>query len=407
MGEADNGPGRNGDAAVEVGHTADGSLFKDAESFTMEAAGQSLHFHPSGKGRWDALIDLVESARSSLELCFYIFAEDNSGRNFRDALVNAARRGVSVTLIIDRFGAEASDEFLQPLCDAGGTFLCFSPQKTQRYLIRNHQKIVIADKSRAIIGGFNIEDDYFATPRENGWNDLAITLQGSAVQGLCDWFGHLQDWTDDDEAHFRAIRREVREWSWEDGNARWLIGGPTNGLSTWARCVRDDLENGKRLDMFMAYFSPSKKVLKQIGRIASGGEARLLMAAKSDNNATLGAARSLYHYLLGKGARIWEFAPCKLHTKLIVLDDCVYIGSANFDMRSLYLNLEIMLKLTDKALAERMREYIDYHVVASELITPEKHERRATIWNRFRWNLGWLLVSVVDYTITRRLNLGL
>ena len=156
----------------------------------------------------------------------------------------------------------------------------------------------------------------------------------------------------------------------------------------------------------MAYFSPPYTLLKRIARVAKKGQTRLLMAAKSDNGATIGATRSLYSYLLKRGAKIWEFSPCKLHTKLLVLDDAVYVGSANFDMRSLYLNLEIMLRIEDKVLAERMREFVSGHIEASERITPELHKKRATPWNRIRWWAGWVLVSVIDYTVARRTNLG-
>ena len=157
----------------------------------------------------------------------------------------------------------------------------------------------------------------------------------------------------------------------------------------------------------MAYFSPAVRLLARIGRIAKKGRTRLLLAAKSDNGATIGASRILYGKLLKRGARIWEFSPTKLHTKLIVLDDAVYVGSANFDTRSLYINLELMLRIEDKALAERLREYFDQHLPASLPITRELHRQRRTLLNRVRWTLSWFLVNVVDYTVSRRLNLGL
>jgi cardiolipin synthase len=131
------------------------------------------------------------------------------------------------------------------------------------------------------------------------------------------------------------------------------------------------------------------------------------MAGHSDNPATVGASRALYGRLLAAGARIWEFQPSKLHTKLIVLDDTVYIGSANFDMRSLYLNLEIVVAIEDKALADRMRGFVAAHLPASLEVTPEVYRQWATPWNRLRWRASWFLVSVVDYTVSRRLNLGL
>jgi cardiolipin synthase len=203
------------------------------------------------------------------------------------------------------------------------------------------------------------------------------------------------------------MRRLIREWDPGSGPVQWLIGGPIRGLSPWARSVSDDLRAGTRLDMMMAYFSPARVLLGRIARIARQGQTRLLLAAKSDNGATIGASRLLYGPLLKRGARIWEFAPCKLHAKLIVLDDAVYLGSANFDMRSLYINVEIMLRIEDAALAERMREYVAAHLPASQPITRELHRRRLTPFNRIRWALSWLLVSVIDYTVTRRLNLGL
>ena len=382
--------------------------YRDPPPFDAEAQGQSLTFYPAGKDRREAMLELVRSAKKTLDICFYIFAEDSVSTELRDALCDAASRGVEVTLIIDRFGASATDEFLQPLVDCGGRFLCFSPRWTMRYLIRNHQKMVIADNQRAMFGGFNIEDDYFAPPESNGWNDIGIRVEGDAVQGLTEWFAQLRDWTDDDEAHFKEIKQTVRDWEWssKNGHARWLVGGPTRGLSTWARCVTQDLKEGERLDIFMAYFSPPYTLLKRIARVAKKGQTRLLMAAKSDNGATIGATRSLYSYLLKRGANIWEFSPCKLHTKLLVLDDAVYMGSANFDMRSLYLNLEIMLRIEDKALADKMREFVSHHIEASEHITLEKHKQRATLWNRIRWWAGWVLVSVIDYTVARRTNLG-
>lgn len=381
--------------------------FHDPPPFEAEVGQHRLDFYPAGADRREAVLAMIRGASRSLKLVFYIFAEDAISTLVRDELAAATRRGVRVMLILDRFGSDATEAFLAPLCDAGGTFRFANARWTHRYLIRNHQKMIIADDSSAIFGGFNIADDYFAPPEVNGWTDLAIRIEGPAVEGLVEWFAKLEDWTGDTRPVFRAVRHAVRDWDWASGDLRWLVGGPTRGISTWARCVSQDLAHGHRLDMMMAYFAPSFRLMGRIGRIARKGEARLVMAGKSDNAATIGAARALYHYLLKRHARIWEFAPCKLHSKLIVLDDVVYVGSANFDMRSLYINLELMLQIKDAALAERMRGFISQHIAAAEEITPALHARRATVWNRLRWRLSWLLVSVVDYTVTRRLNLGL
>lgn len=383
------------------------TVYRDPDPFALDACGQRFAIFPAGEDRRQAMLEMVRAARVSLKLVFYIYNEDAIGTLLRDELIAAAQRGVRVVLILDRFGSNVTNPFIGPLVAVGGIVRFSSPRWTQRYLIRNHQKMVIADDASALFGGFNIADDYFAPPEANGWNDLAIRIEGSAVAGLVELFARLERWTDGRGKYFKEIRTTVREWDWCEGQLRWLIGGPTRGLSTWAQSVSDDLIEGDRLDMYMAYFSPSPKLLRRIARIAAKGQTRLVMAGKSDNNVTLGASRSLYDYLLRHGARIWEFTPCKLHTKLIVLDDAVYIGSANFDMRSLYINLEIMLEVRDAGFAARMRDYLDHQIAASEEITPQVQARRATLWNRIRWNLSWLVVSVIDYTVTRRLNFGL
>ena len=387
--------------------TKTAAAFRDPPPFSVEAAGLKLGFFPGGPDRLQRLLQMIDEAETSLKVVFYIFECDVSGAQVRDALAAAARRGVSVCVIVDGFGASATAEWFAPMVEAGGTFLCFQARWSRRYLIRNHQKMVIADSRLAMLGGFNVSDDYFALPSENGWNDLAFTIEGPVVARVEDWFGQLENWVGHPRAQFRSIRRAVRQWDAGKGDVRLLIGGPTRGLSSWARAVSEDLIHCRRMDMMMAYFSPPRRLLRRMRAIAQRGETRLLLAGKSDNGATIGASRLLYRKLLKAGARIWEFSPCKLHSKLIVLGDVAYLGSANFDMRSLYLNLEIVLRIEDAALAERMREHISHHIAAAEAITPEVHRAQGGPFNRLRWLVSWLLVGVLDYTVSRRLNLGL
>ncbi|GAA0268987.1 hypothetical protein GCM10009127_06080 [Alteraurantiacibacter aestuarii] len=381
--------------------------YRDPIPFHVEAQGLTLGFYPAGPDRLERLLRLIGEAQHTLDIAFYIFARDASGIAVRDALVAAAGRGVAVTIILDGFGAVADAQFFAPLVAAGGTYHSFLAKPTRRYLIRNHQKIVIADKAKAMLGGFNIEDSYFDPPEKNGWNDLAFTVTGEVVEQLAQWFAQMTILAATEKGQFGAIRKAVREWRGGKGAVQLLIGGPMTGLSSWARCVSHDLQEGERLDMMMAYFSPPHRLRKLIEQIARKGHTRLVMAGKSDNGATIGASRALYRELLEAGANIWEFQPCKLHTKLIVLDDAVYLGSANFDMRSLYLNMEIMLRIEDAHLADVMRQFIVRHLDASQEITPQLHRRNSTLFNRIRWTLSWFLVSVVDYTVSRKLNLGL
>lgn len=392
----------SGDAAE-----ARAASYRHLESFSVDAQGHRLRFFPSGPERLKQLVALIDGARTSLKVAFYIFAPDAAGCSVRDALVAACRRGVRVSVILDSFGSSTGDSFFADLREAGGRYRCFMPRWGVRYLIRNHQKMVIADDEVAMLGGFNIEDSYFAEPAEDTWSDLGFTVEGPLARRAADWFAELEEWTHGAVPRFKDIRRRVRRWDAGEEPVQLLIGGPIRGLSSWARCVGKDLLNGERFDLLMAYFSPSRRLLKRIRRIARKGRARLVLPGRSDNPATVGASRALYGGLLRSKARIWEFQPSMLHTKLIVLDDAVYLGSANLDMRSLYLNLEIVVRIEDSALAERMRQFISDHIPASIEVTRDLHARRSTWWNRARWWASWFLVAVVDYTVSRKLNLGL
>ena len=132
--------------------------------------------------------------------------------------------------------------------------------------------------------------------------------------------------------------------------------------------------------------------------------ARLILPAKSDNGATIAAARLLYGPLLKRGVEIDEYQPHKLHMKLFVIDDAVFVGSANFDMRSLFVNLEVMLRIEDAGFAAAVRQMIDRQAALSRTITLESHRASRTPLTLIKQWISYLLVGVLDYTVTRRLN---
>ena len=130
----------------------------------------------------------------------------------------------------------------------------------------------------------------------------------------------------------------------------------------------------------------------------------MLFRSKSDNGATIGAARSLYKFLLKRKTKLWEFSHAKLHTKLVVIDDVTYIGSANFDMRSLFINLELMIRIEDAAFAARARDYVDGEIAHSREITRDLYIEATGWWQRTKQFAAYLIVGVLDPTVSRGLN---
>jgi cardiolipin synthase len=373
----------------------------------MEVAGNRLTLLPDGPERLEALVALIEGATETLRVLYYIWEDDPAGRRVRDALVAAAGRGVAVSLLVDGFGASSAPKgFFQPLIDAQARFCRFVPRWGRRYLLRNHQKLALADGQRAIIGGFNISADYFGTIADGAWRDLGLQVDGPTTHYLVRYFDALFDWAETEDASIRRLRRMLSHYSVQDGPMHWLFGGPTRRLSPWARSVKADMMKAKRLDMIVAYFAPSFSMMRRIFGVARRGKARIVTPAKLDHQFVVGAARFLYGSLLKRRVEIYEYQPTKLHSKLIVLDDVVHIGSANFDMRSLYLNLEMMLRVDDPAFAAMMRRFVEGEIACSKRILPAEHRRNSTLWNRIKWALGYFLVATADYNVSRRLNFG-
>ena len=107
-----------------------------------------------------------------------------------------------------------------------------------------------------------------------------------------------------------------------------------------------------------------------------------------------------YRKLLKSGVRIFEFQPCKLHMKLLVLDDVSYVGSANLDKRSFRINVELMVRIEDAGLAAKLRELIDHMEASSVPMTRERYERESTFINRMRWRFAYWM-SLADYRISK------
>ena len=375
----------------------------------FEVGGHRLHLVHEPQDRLTAVLQLIKSAKNSIRMFSYMFGADRTGQEVLAALCAAAEDGIAVQLIIDSFGSgDNKDSFFDPLVAAGGQYHCFSSRKGLGYLIRNHQKILIVDEKHALIGGYNITDYYFGRKGDESWEDLGVVITGTEVGHLAEYFDELDRLSEGGRVRFGTMRRLIRDWKPGDGPIQWLIGGPTNRISPLGLVLKRALETAKRLDIVAAYFSPTQSILRRIAKVTRRNKgSRLVLAGKTDNGATILAARLLYRYLLKRKAKIYEFQPRPLHMKLFVIDDCAYIGSCNLDVRSLFINMEIMVRISDAAFASHVRKLVDSMVEESEEQTRALIGERDSWWARFKSGFAYFLVNTVDYSIGRRIKFGL
>ena len=255
-----------------------------SDTASMMVAGNRLTLVADGPERLQALIDLIDGARESLRILYYIWENDEVGQQVRDALVRAAGRGVQVSLLVDGFGASRANEaFFAPLANVGARFCRFVPRWGRRYLLRNHQKLALADGERAMVGGFNISSDYFGTIEEGAWRDLGLIVDGPSVARLIGYFEAVFRWAETEDASVRSLRRVLSRSSTRDGPLHWLFGGPSRRLSPWGRSVKRDMQRARRLDIIACYFAPSLGMMRRIFGIAQRGRARIVTPAKLDS----------------------------------------------------------------------------------------------------------------------------
>jgi cardiolipin synthase A/B len=369
-----------------------------------EIAGNRLELIESGVERFTMLLELIGGAQRSIRMLMYMFNPDKDGDVVRKALSEAARRGVEVKLLIDGFGSAATPDFFADLGEAGGEHCVFNPSWGRRYLLRNHQKLIVVDDETVLIGGANIDATYLEDRGAKHWRDLWLRLDGPEAALPGRYFDALFRWSKRPNPKLRSLRRMVAEYAEWRGPLQWKFSGPLSMRNSWWRSIGRDMKKARRVDMIFAYFAPPGAMIRRIGRVGRRGRARIINAAKSDNIATIAAARHSYSRLLRRHVQLYEYEPAKLHTKLAIVDGVVHIGSSNFDYRSFYINLEVMLRIADHGFAEAMRGYFERELEDCRWITPEVHARRATLWRRIKWAVSHFLVNVTDYTVTRRLN---
>ncbi|MEY2928203.1 MAG: hypothetical protein RL367_2680 [Pseudomonadota bacterium] len=374
---------------------------------TAQVDGHDLRLVVAGQARLDSLLLVIEAALVSLRLYYYIFAQDTVGSQVCDALIAARARGVTVSLVVDGYGSEATPEAtFARLAGAGIHFDRFVPRWGRRFLVRNHQKMLIADDRVAVIGGSNIAALYFADdPAGKSWHDLLLVIEGPAAARLGTAYDALTGWVDGDLGTLTTLNRVLTGSSEGQGPLRWVMGGPFRRLNPLVRALKRDIDRATQIDMIQAYFAPNWGLLRKLGHAARRGRVRLITASRSDNVTTVSAARHCYRRLLRYGAEIMEYRPQMLHVKLIVADDAVWIGSANFDIRSLYINTELALRVEDKNFADAMRALVDQHRPWCEQVTGESHRLNSPLIARIVRLVSYFIVATLDFRLTRRFTL--
>ncbi|MEO6155223.1 MAG: cardiolipin synthase [Thermomonas sp.] len=335
-----------------------------------------------GAATYDALIEAIRGAREHVHLEYYIYQPDQSGKALCDALVERARAGIKVRLLLDAVGSSKTHaSFFRELTDAGGELCWFHPMRFGRFWerpwlnMRTHRKIVVIDGCIGFAGGINITDEENDRLREDAYRDLHLRVEGDAVREL--QFVFVEDWAYATGNHefLGELAKSPPVPRAGSVATQVVTSGPDTDWEAIHRVhVGAIYAASRRVWLVTPYFVPGEAAMMALTSAAFAGiDVRLIVPKKSDSKLVTHAARSYFDVLLAAGVKVYEYGPRMLHTKALLVDDelCL-IGSANFDSRSFRLNFEICLLFRDSAVAAELARLIEHEFASAPRVREDR-----------------------------------
>lgn len=344
-------------------------------SVTRPTFGNAIEIIPKTTQTLAEITAAVNAAEHSVHLEYYIWQPDETGTELRNLLIKKAREGLKVRFLYDAVGSlRLTGHFLQPMRDAGIMVASFLPGPTfrERWSInlRSHRKIVVVDGNIGFTGGMNIGDEYLGkNPQFGYWRDTHLMMRGPSVLQLQQVF--VEDWffATGEKLLLTELFPDCRDSG--DQTAQVIAGGPDNDQETLHALFFGAInEAEQRVTLVTSYFVPTLPLVAALETAARRGvRVRLLLSGSSAHHTTILAARSYYDTLLACGVEIYEYTGGMLHSKTLTIDGrWSFVGTPNFDARSLLLNFEVGLILYEKQAAETLEEQFEQDLTSAKRI---------------------------------------
>jgi len=325
--------------------------------------GNRIEMLTSGEETFNAIFSAIEAATHHVHVQKYIFRRDRLGLALMNLLIEKARQGVEVRLIVDAVGSFGIWRLLRALKNEGGQGAIFLPllpfPKRMMPNLRNHRKIVVCDGKTGFMGGINVGEEYLGKSRTDlTWLDAHLVIQGPAVLDLQRVF--IEDW---DLATSQLLSDAVYFPAHPDSgehSLQILPSGPDQEVNA-ARQVFLAAINQSHEELLLAspYVVPDISLRDALINAGLRGVRVVLLTQRTPPDHWLPYWSSRYHWksLLEAGVTIHSYQPGMMHAKILVADQAwASVGSANFDTRSLQLNFEVSGITRDPDLVKKIRE---------------------------------------------------
>jgi len=319
--------------------------------------------------------EILKSARRSIYLSTFIYQSDAVGQAILEILVEKAKAGVEVRLLMDGVGSlHTRSRFFKPLTEAGGQIAFFLPVLHRpfrgRTNLRNHRKITIVDNYTVMAGGANIGIESMGSPEQPAlWKDLAFVMEGPAVRHWLSVFA--TDWKFAAKQTLSTEQLSIPEHSEiaeQDGlnlSEAGVVQVVPSGPDVSGDMLHDALltmiySAQKRFWAVTPYFVPDDALCQALTLAARRGvDVRVILPSRS-NHIPPDIARGIaLRQIQAAGGQIMFYTSKMLHAKVVLADEEVAIvGSVNMDIRSLLLNYETAMFVYSSEAITEVETYI-------------------------------------------------
>lgn len=375
--------------------------------------GNDVELFHHGDQAFDAIFEAIQSAKKSIYVEIFVFTPDKVGQMVRDALIEARKRAVEVTVLYDHFGtAKFNARFLQPMYEAGIKVTAFNPiwpwRRKGPLSFRDHRKIIVIDEKIGFCGGMNISNDY-GGPRygNDRFRDSMARVKGPAAKDLLAITKESLAEAEFEKKPDRAsqtlgpvksstsiklffkklfINEEIAsKTKKEKGALIQVLRSNTRRNLTHIQHSMEEIVNRAVEYCYLTtpYFLPQEGLRQALlNARLRGVDVRILSIGISDVPLMRYANHFVYGSLLKKGIRIYEMTKKTLHAKLATIDG-VYasIGSYNLDHWSARRNLEVTMAMMDKTIALDLKNQFKKDLELSTEVNGEQFLKRSWFKN--------------------------
>ncbi|OKL46112.1 cardiolipin synthase B [Boudabousia liubingyangii] len=348
---------------------------------SAELAGNELTVYTNGQQLYDDMLKAINEAEHSVFFESFIWKGDDTGKAFKEAMINAAARGVHVYCIYDTFANLVVNPAFKIFPHLENLhILRFPILRPDMFLIkgrlfgRDHRKLLIVDGKVGWVGGYNIGDLY-ATE----WRDTQIKIEGPAVWELENAF--VEFWNEFKRPHHPELPdRGARAW---DSRIQAVANTPSRLTFPIRGHYLDAIARAsKQILITQAYFIPDREFIDALKRAAKRGvEVKILIPERSNHVLADWAAATTFTELLDAGIQIWLYQHAMVHAKTATIDGrWTTVGTANIDRLSLQGNFEVNVILTGKEPAQVMEKVFLKDMSTARELKLKKWANRPRFW---------------------------